>query len=195
MSKYSGGGAQEWLQELTPEGNIVTEGDLDIRGCHKGFYTGLNVVNPQPGFEYQWPLNNLRSIQLARQRGWRQVQGDDPEMAGFRTSIMGDHDDSDQVTPLDTSDVFQDVVLMRIPSEQLGEIREGQANDRKASLQGGGTSAYLHGARHDEIMSGHGRTTRFAHAHHGVELTEGGQVVGQWQPDPESRPKGIISEE
>ena len=193
--KLSGGGSNEWLQELTPEGNTQTDGYVEIRGGHRGFFTALNVGNPQPGFEYEWSVNSARDIQLARMKGWRQVQGDDPEMAAFRMSVLGDHDDSDQPTPLDTSDVFQDVVLMRMPSERLARIRSEQDAERTASLEGGATAAFLQGARADEIMAGQGRNTRFTHGVHGIEHTEGGTVVNQWTPDPSSRPKGIISEE
>lgn len=193
--KLSGGGSNQWLIELTPEGNIPTEDGVELRGGHKGFFTALNVANPQPGFEYEWPLNTARDVQLARMKGWRQVQDDDPEMAAFRMSVLGDHDDSDQPTPLDTSNVFQDVILMRMPSEQLAKIRADQEKERKAVLEGGATASFLRGARSDEIMAGHGRQTRFARGDHSVERMEGDNVVDQWIPGPSSQPKGIISEE
>ena len=54
MNQISGGGAREWLQPQDSDGNLrPNDAELDIRGSHKGFYTGLNVVNPQAGMEYQ----------------------------------------------------------------------------------------------------------------------------------------------
>lgn len=183
IKDISGGGAREWLQPQDAEGNLRPEdGHLDIRGCHKGFYTGLNVVNPQPGMEYQWALNNPNQLMMARQRGWRQVQSDDPELSAYRAAVYGE-DDSDQPTSLDSTDVVNELVLMRIPADKLSIIRDDQEKTRKAMLRGGSHNAFVRGARADEIETGHGRPTRFVAPQHSVTVEEGGRPVDQWTPD------------
>lgn len=190
--KLSGGGNNEWLQELTHDGNLPSEGDLNIQGCHRGHYTVLNIVNPQPGFEYQWPANNPRELMSARRRGWRQLQEDDPEMTGLRTAIMGDLEDSDMPTQLDTTDLFQDVIPMKTTSENLARLRQENEDKRKAMLRGG-AEAFVRGSRSDEIMAGQGRPTRFADQRHSLEFDEDGRIVDQWTP--QTQPKGIITKE
>ncbi len=56
------GSDRKWLTPLDTQGN-ANPGSLgvedDVTGCHAGAYSGLNVCNAQPGFEYQWPLNPM----------------------------------------------------------------------------------------------------------------------------------------
>ena len=191
LDGISGGGAREWLQPQDDQGNIrPDDANLDVRGSHRGFYTGLNVVNPQAGMEYQWALNNPNQLMLARQRGWRQVQADDPEMSAYRAAVYGE-DDSDQPTALDSTDVVNELVLMRITSDKLAIIRDGQEKSRQAMIRGSSHNAFVRGARADEIATGHGRATRFVGPQHSVSVEVGGQPVDTWTPDRD----GIISEE
>ena len=187
----SGGGSREWLQPQDMQGNLRPEdGEVTVRGCHRGFYTGLNVVNPQPDFEYQWVLKDPNKIRAARMRGWRQVAQDDPEMSAWRASVYGE-DDSDQPTPLDTTDTFNELVFMKIPSAQLAEIREEQEAERIRRTRGGPDQAWMSGARADEVQAGYGRPTRFIAAQHSQTITENDAPVETWTPDR----RGIISEE
>ena len=61
MSIGLGGGSdREWIERLSSEGNRTNHGlpvDGEVVGCHVGPYAGLNLVNPQPGYEYIWMLN------------------------------------------------------------------------------------------------------------------------------------------
>lgn len=186
MSNFGGGGDRSWLVPLTPEGNKPTDSNVPhkVVGSHTGHYTGLNVVNPQPGFEYQWARNNGNEIHAARIRGWRVVNDSDPEMAALRANLYGD-EDSDTPTQLDTSDVFQDVVFMKIPSAKLRVIREEQLKANREMLQSGAAQAFLREDSGDSM----GKPTRFVQRHHGVQYQGGGEVEEQWSPD-----QGIIQE-
>ena len=54
-----GGKDNNWLAPLDEDGNRQSD-DIGLEtmvGCHTGSYTGLNVVHPQPGYEYKWERN------------------------------------------------------------------------------------------------------------------------------------------
>lgn len=193
MSPIQGGGSREWLTPLDPRGNLPHEsGDsVEVVGAHKGFFTGLNIVNPQAGYEYQWSLRNPNQIMSARQRGWRTVTGDDPEMAAFRTAVYGDEDDTDTPTDLDTSNVFNELVLMKIPAGKLRAIRDQQKLESQNSLHGAGYRSFMGGVTDEEMLHiGKGEQSRFAMRGHGLEYHDDDRVYKTWTPE-----QGIVERE
>ena len=99
-----GGSDREWTEPLAADGNRRNI-PLDERvvGCHTGNYIGLNVVNPQPGFEYAWYLSPSRSGASPADAfaiysvGGHVVNETDPERA-YLSKIEGL-----EGTPIDTS--------------------------------------------------------------------------------------------
>jgi hypothetical protein len=81
-----GGKDTSWLQPLDDEGNRRPDDDIGLEtmiGCHAGAYSGLNVVNPQAGFEYKWERNTGPDLLRARQHGGQVVHKGDQEMAAM----------------------------------------------------------------------------------------------------------------
>ena len=175
-----GGGDRTWLKPMSPNGsfNERTDDDAEIVGCHKGFYGGLNIANPEPGFTYQWIRNDPRDVYLARQRGWQAVDTEGTDKPAFMLGINGD--DSETPTQLDTAAVFQDILLVRMPEETHQRINEELREKAKAQLRNG-TDAFLDGADAAEMATGRterGRLpTRMARAEHGLQAQQDGETV------------------
>lgn len=185
-----GGGNREMLRPLTPRGTIQHDlSDTEIIGNHKGVFGGLNVANPQPGFAYQWERNTPRDLFLARQRGWQVVQTGDPDGAAWQ---LTDEVDSDRPTPLDTSDVFNDVVLVRTPEDNYRRLIEERLEANRTQLSNS-DGHFLDGATDAERSTGHRQgqsvATRWASREHSTNLMEGDVVKDTVAP------RGIIREE
>ncbi len=174
----SGGGDRSWLKPLKPNGHLNedTPEGADIAGTHKGFYGGLNVANPEPGFTYQWIRNDPRDIYLARQRGWSVVDCNGPDKPAYM--LAGN--ESDAPTQLDTAGVFKDIIFVRMPEDKHRRLHEETRLQSEAQLRGG-TDAFLDGASDAESATGHtdrGRVpTRMARSEHGLQAQQDGETV------------------
>lgn len=180
-----GGKDRRWLTELTPEGNIRTDDpNLDsMVGCHKDQFVHLNILNPQPGMEYCWVRNTGRDKMLYRQKGYRVVGADDPEMAAMN-QVM-----ADGPTPLDSSDVYGDVILMKAPAEAVRQIRGREQAKAQAQMRGGAADYADKAAAIEEQLS-RGLPPRFRRRDHILEFKDGQEnTVDVWQPED-----GIIRE-
>ena len=145
-------------------------------GSHTGQYAGLCIGNPKPGWEYAYGLNTPTEIYKNRIRGYEVVKTTDEDGPAYRLAML--EGDSLQPSPLDTGEVFQDIVCMRIRADRLAAIRREQQEWANAQLRGSARS-YVGGASEEEIFSGHGQATRFARRDHALVLTEGDRVVEQ----------------
>ena len=156
-------------------------GDVDMIGVHTGDYAGMNVCNPRPGVTYQWAKRDATSRMLEAQKGGEPVLMGDEDHPAYELGVV--YDESDTPTPLDTAQVYNDVVLYRYPEEA---IASRQAKDAAASLRQvrEADSAYLHGASPAELATGQGQRTRFAERRHRMELQdETGAVRESWNPE------------
>lgn len=189
MSPMGGGGDRSLLRYLKFDGNLDhDDSDTEIVGSHKGVYAGLNVANPQPGWRYQWEVRSPRDVQLARQRGWQVIAQDDPEGAAWQ--LASDYD-SDLPSQLDSSDVYQDVVLMKMPEHKYRSLLEQRVRENQERLTGSDT-AFLDGVSEAEASSAHsgGRrvATRWATREHSTAVKQGDETVSTHAPT------GIIRE-
>jgi len=179
VSTTGGGRDRSWLEPLSEEGRIQTD-DINLEnmiGCHKGVYMGLNVVNPQPGYSYVWERRKPGDILRARQQGGQVVTREDPEYAALNTL------EDDYSTPLDNSDVYQDVVLVRYTDESIRRRREQEAETAQEMFRGG---AAQYASRADQLEKTYSRglPTRFQRADHSIDFEgEGGETVDHWSPD------------
>lgn len=176
-----GGGNRQWLAPLDYESNQTGYDSPDgarIVGGHSGFYAGLNVANPRPGFSYQWIRSDPRDVFLARQRGWQVVNTSDEDSPAYAQGLYQD-DDSDTPTPLDTTGVFQDVVMVRISDENLRRIQNEIKTMNRIQMEGG-TEEYLQGASEAERQTGYTQRgympTRLARRDHSTTVREGDEV-------------------
>ena len=150
------GAPREWLIPLDTSGNRDGEA-LDIEGqvvgCHTGPYMGLCVHNPQPGFEYQWELNPNRggafdpaASHRVHQLGGQIVRAEDPESAVYQKMQGG----IDQPAPLDSNTVFNELVFVRIPAENLRRHRMELVELNNKRLRRGPEETYANAATHHE---------------------------------------------
>lgn len=176
------GNARDWLTPLRPDGSrkYETHGDEEIIGCHTGHSAGLNVRNPLPGYDYMWGSRDPRRLLVERQRGYEVVQDSDSDGPAWKSEAVGG--DHDAPTPLDTANVYQDIVLLRIRSDRLAELRAAEQQHAR-SLLDSGTRAFIERASPDEMLSGHGRATRMARSDHVTNLMDGDEIVEQHAPD------------
>jgi hypothetical protein len=174
-----GGQDRQWYEPLAPDGTR----DLDIAeetiGCHVGPYAGLNVGRPQPGFEYRWAINDPKELLRVRMQGAQVVQAEDPEF-----SVFNDFTDPDR-TPLDTSQLYAEVILTRTPIEMVRERRLQE--QRKAEIMvHGSASDFIDRASSTEADYGRrdgGGATRFSRSEHMTEYEEDGKPAAVWTPD------------
>jgi len=122
---------------------------------------------------------------LARQRGWELVSSEDDDMPAFKAG-MTSNEDSDTPTQLDTSNVFQDIVFVRIREARHHETRERIREENRARLSGGAQD-YLDQASPAERATG--RTdrgylpTRLARSEHGLQVRQDGEVISTEGPE------------
>jgi hypothetical protein len=122
-----GGLPREWLRPLRRDGHLNDPNDA--LGCHRGDFEHLNVVNAQPGFRYYYARNKSGSIARFLRQGWELVTSDHPEKMGH---IHNPHY-SDNPSGLQQ---YEELVLMRIPTEVAAQRRQERAAQVKAQLTG-----------------------------------------------------------
>ena len=176
-----GGGFDEsWFEELTPEGNKPIDSLNETLGCHTGSHIGLNLENPQPGFEYQWCLNPARpggghgDHLFIQSIGGQIVLDTDAEYAHYN-SLYGEKS-------MDSIQQYRELVLVRITEDAARERREAVAEKSRRKLQMSG-SGFLDGAGGDELAQGSndgGGATRFSRRDHNTRL----QSHGPNGPEP-----------
>jgi len=180
-----GGSDREWLEPLDSDGNR-TNLPIEERvvGCHVGPYAGLNVVDPQPGFEYQWMLNPSRSGASPADSlrihviGAQVVRDEDPEFAAFQKM------EGMTASPLDTSAIFKELVLVRIPSATVEKHRRENLEKNARMLRKGPAESFVSRASQleSEKYSGRG-PTRFASRDHHTEFKHDRDSVEVSLPD------------
>jgi hypothetical protein len=189
-----GGGEEQWMTTLDPEGNVdlSTEGVFESSiGCHTGDFIGLNVVNPLPGFEYMWLLNPNRQgagmgdqLAIARLQG-HIVSAEDPEFSALQ-KIEGVDKQF-----LDTCASFRELVLVRVPEHVIQKRREDEQQENLKMISGGPAEDFV--SRMDPLerqLYGNKGPTRFSRSSHITEFDEGGQTKELHQPD-----SGIVKTE
>jgi hypothetical protein len=181
-----GGSEREWLEPLDSEGNRNPDLPITERvvGCHVGPYAGLNLYNPQPGFEYEWlcnPEGHLGGPAAALQIheiGGQVVTDSDPEIAAIKTM------EGMESNPLDTSTVFKELILVRIPAERQHQRMQEIADKNKRMLRRGPEESFVGRASslESERYSGRG-PTRFAMRGHQTDFNRGHDTVEVSLPD------------
>ena len=171
-----GGQDLSWYESLREDGNRDLDIPEETLGCHVGPYAGLNIINPQPNFEYSWANNDPRDIIRVRARGGQVVQGDDPEYGAYRAL-------QDEISsPIDSANLYGDCILIRTPIEKVRERRDAERNRAELSARGG-LSNYTERASALEAEYGkHRGPTRFSRADHMVEWEEEGKTASMWSP-------------
>jgi len=147
-------------------------------GCHTGPFAGLNIANPQPGYEYSWQLNDPREVLRSRMQGGEVVQGEDPEFSVY-------HNEDSNSTPLDTSQLYKELVLIRTPIETVRE-RRLEEQHRAEEMARGSVGDFVNKASSAEADYGRkdGRgATRLVRGEHSLELEEDGRTKELWTPD------------
>jgi hypothetical protein len=192
MSKAQGGGDREWLRPLRGDGNLNHDiSGTEIIGNHKGAYSGLNIANPAPGLYHQWERNNPRDIFSAQQRGFWVA---DPERDGSPAYKLADFG-HDRPTPLDTADVFGDVIHMVTSEDNYRRLLNEQAEENRRKM-GQSDVGFLEGASPEEAATASGGrsrnravATRWATREHSTALMEGETVRDTVAP------RGIVRED
>ena len=181
-----GGSDREWLEPLDNEGNRNPELDVEDRvvGCHTGAYAGLNVYNPQPGYDYEWLLNPSRSggspgdAHRIHELGGQVVKDGDPEFAAYKTM------EGMEGSPLDTSTIFRELCLVRIPEEVQHRRRMENQEKNARMLRKGPEESFVNQASYDERERYSGRgPTRFALRDHQTEFKHGQDTAEVSLPD------------
>jgi hypothetical protein len=183
------GSQREWLEPLDSEGNrhghdLLVEGRMV--GCHLGNFAGLNVCDPQPGFEYEWMMNPSRSGgspadgMKILQVGGQVVTDEDPEFAAFKhMEGMGGS------SPMDTSTVYKELVLVRIPVERQRARLEAIKEKNEKMLRRGPAETFVGGASALEQSQRYNERgpTRFAMNDHRTEFNHGRDIAEVSLPD------------
>ena len=177
-----GGSDLQWLAPLDEDGNRNLDLDdlaQETVGCHVGPYAGLNVVNPQPEFEYSWANNRPDDLLIARHHGGQVVQSGDPEMAAYSQLVY------DGETPVDSAELFPGVVMIRTPTSRVRERREREQAKADAMLTGGQSefeNKTTQGEEEYANLDGRG-PTRFTRREHHIEFEDhSGRVTRHWRP-------------
>lgn len=171
-----GGHDRAWYESLDEDGNRDLDLGAESLGCHVGPYRGLNVINPQPNFEYAWANNDPRDILKARALGGQIVQGEDPEFAAYRA--LGDSTNSQ----IDSVNLYQDCILIRTPIEKVRERREAERQKAEISVRGS-IEDFTERASNAETQAGRQYgPTRFARHDHSIEWEEDGRTSSMWTP-------------
>jgi len=170
-----GGYDREWYEPLTEEGHKEFDSiEENTIGCHTGPFYGLNVGNPQPGYEYCWQLNDPREVLKSRLRGGEVVEGGDPEFSIYNT------EDPNQTT-LDTSQLYSELVLIRTPIEMV-RAQQLEEQQRAENMVYGTGEDFIDQASPLEADYGRrgGRAqgaTRFFRNDHVLEVEEDGKTA------------------
>ena len=181
-----GGSDREWLETLDIEGNRNPDLGVEEKtiGAHVGPYSGLNVMNPQPGYEYEWLLNPSRSggshadSHMIHQIGGEVVKDGDQEFAAYKQM------EGLQAEGVDTSTVFNELVLVRIPVEKQRARMQHQLDANNKMLRKGpeesfvNSASYLEGERYSDRGP-----TRFALRSHKTVFKHGDEEAEVSLPD------------
>lgn len=172
-----GGGAdRSWLEPVDHEGN--REG---VTGSHTGPSEILNIDNAQPGFGYLWAKNDAASIRSEMRRGYAVVNANDPEMANIQ------HLSGSNVATIDSTKLVGDVILMRIPTEQLRKIRDAESQRARAMLRSGSDEFLQRVTQAEAELDPRGRGTRFSESTHRMTVRGGSEddaaVLDEWSPE------------
>lgn len=188
-----GGWERAWSAPQDADGNrttldssfITDEKYENMVGCHAGPFLGFNIVNPQPGCEYDWPLDNESGHMLAEMRGGEPVRVTDPDQAGLSYKANAQ-------TSLDGLVRHRGHILYRYTEKAVRQRREAEAAAALSQLHGG-EARYVGGASEAERGYAKGRPTRFRRRDHHSETKSGGgdgsRTLDYWTPD-----KGVIEE-
>jgi len=186
MPGLGGGTDREWCERLDSDGNRNPHIGVEeqVVGCHVGVYAGLNLYNAQPGWEYQWMMNPSRtgsspadSLQI-HQIGGKVVQADDPEFAAFNKM------EGMQASPLDTSNIFNELVLVKIPAERMAKRRQENVDKNARMLRAGPEESFVRQASDVESERYQGRgPTRFAMRGHQTQFNHDRDTVEVSLPD------------
>jgi len=173
-----GGYDRQWYESLREDGTKEMDIGAETIGCHTGPYAGLNVANPQPGYEYSWQINDPREIYRSQIKGGEVVQGSDPEFSVYQ------NEDPNQ-TSLDTSQLYKELVLIRTPIEKVREQRLEEQRRAEIMVRG---SVEDYANQASALEADYGRkdgrgSTRFARAEHMVEYEADGKTEAVWTPD------------
>ena len=180
----SGGGMDRaWCRPLRHDGTVDSDDpELDgMVGTHQGEFVGYNIFNAQGGCEYVWERTKLQDRIRVRQRGGQIVQASDPERSGF-SQILGS-DDGLSGTPLDSSEVTNELMLVRYPEEAIRRKRE-QQQQKSEVMRRGGAEDFAERADARERQYSGARPGRFRRADHGIDMKDNDErLVDQWVPD------------
>jgi hypothetical protein len=181
-----GGYDREWQESLDSDGNRNPELGVEdnVVGCHVGPYAGLNLYNAQPGFEYQWMLNPSRSgaspadSLMIHEIGGIVVKAGDPEYAAFNRM------EGMTASPLDTSNMYRELVLVKIPAERQAQRRQANLEKNAKMLRRGPEESFVNRASHQESERYSGRgPTRFAMRGHQTQFNHDRDTVEVSLPD------------
>jgi hypothetical protein len=182
-----GGGAElSWYEGLDSEGNRNPDLGVEdqVVGCHVGAFAGLNLYNPQPGWEYQWMNNPSReggspADSLAiHVLGGHVVQGGDTEFAAFNKM------EGMEASPLDTSNMFRELVLVKVPQAKMHQRRMENLEKNAKMMRAGPEESFVNRASHleGERYSDRG-PTRFAMRGHQTTFNHDRDTVEVSLPD------------
>jgi S1-C subfamily serine protease len=186
-----GGGDRSWLIRQQADGTRKTDSrGARVVGNHRGFYEGLNIRNPQPGYRYQWASIDPRDQYSSKLKGWEIVSDGDPDSPAYKAGLDGG-DYQVATGSTDTANVFKDVVLVRTSEENYRRL-QAQVQARSLAAMEDNSDAFLQGASPEELATGNTNQgqvqTRLARADHATVRREGGQITEQ------IRPQGIMRE-
>ena len=178
------GTPNRWLAPSAPDGYRRSEGQKLI-GSHTGDYTGMCLVEIEPGFETQWVSligadgtmsTRGERVVMAQARGWQVVR------RGGRTKAAVDNTNIPNAPRGQTTEgdgepiIFGTQILMRIPSFRLAEMRQRDLEESHKQVKLA-PQAFFNNASENEIKLGQGRPTRFARSDHHGTVEQGGEVV------------------
>ena len=144
-------------QLLDPEGNLY-EGRL---GAHRGDYEGLNVRNPQPGFQYiqaRW-LDHRGKPDMKRVMHFRNLGYEFPQEG----EALGQPESLHRGTNLEARDdiTFGDLVLMRCPDWKVMERKAERQKRSDDAIMGGYDDFVARGRGSEEAYGGPDKPIRF----------------------------------
>ncbi len=156
------------------------DGSVNMIGVHTGDYAGLNVINPRPGWYYQYCKSTPTARMIESQKGGQVVADGDDDHPAYMDGIV--EDESDTPTLLDTARVYGDVVLMRYPEKVIAARRQREEADSLQAISQADQD-FLTGASPGELAAMQGQLTRFALRRHNLAVKdESGVVTQQWTP-------------
>jgi hypothetical protein len=188
-----GGSDRSWFESLDLDGNTQTYDDsfdaeihnLRTIGCHKGNMAGLNVINAEPGYHYQWVRESPSDDRSARIRGLTPVTTDGDTNAASSLQA-GSRSSPDSLVR------YNELVLYRMPMHKYREYQQGLDEQSERQFRGG-DARFAQGATAREQAASPRGPSRFARRDHRVEVRDGmhdeSRIQQQWTPN-----RGTIEE-